>query len=329
MPEKKTAAPKKATAVKKDEKKEPVKAAKAAPAKAAPAKAAKAAVPKKAAPAKRAVARPVTRVVRPEPERAARPAAPKPAEKREKAPAKPLPTAPAGHAPLIAADGSVAGSLELPKSIATPAKRFATLFQAFLAERANARQATAATKNRARVKGGGAKPWRQKGTGRARQGSTRAPHWRHGGVVFGPNGRTYDQRIPEKMRKAAFAEAMSARVSAGRVLIIEDPKLDGDRPRTRDVVTWLGKIGDTGATIVVSSALDERFGRAMANLPELEYRTPGTLRLSEVLESDTLLVHKGALDALALRAGEGGHRPTEPSSAPATEAAAGGGRSRD
>ncbi len=305
MAEKKTAAAqqkKAATAAKTSKAAGPAKsAAKATAAKAA---AAKPEVAKKtvAAPAKRAVARPVTRVVKAEAERAARPAVLPRREERRKVAAKPLPTAPAGHAPLIAADGSVAGSLALPAALATPAKRMATLFQAFIAERANARQATSATKNRARVSGGGAKPWRQKGTGRARQGSTRAPHWRHGGVVFGPNGRSYAQRMPEKMRRAAFAEAMSARAAEGRVLVVEAPKLEGDHARTRDVVTWLGNIGDTGATILVSSEIDERMGRAMANLPGIELRTPGSLRLSDVLESDTLLVMRPALDALAARA---------------------------
>jgi large subunit ribosomal protein L4 len=253
-----------------------------------------------AAPAKRAVARPVTRVVRPEAERAARPA-PAPREKREKPAARPLPTAPAGHAPLIAADGSSSGSIELPKVLASPAKRIATLFQAFIAERANARQATSATKNRHRVAGGGAKPWRQKGTGRARAGSTRSPLWRHGGVVFGPNGRQYWQRIPEKMRRTAFAEAMSARASQGRLLVVESMKLDGDRPRTRDAVAWLDKIGDMGATVFVWNEIDEGAARAMANLPDVELRTPGSLRLSDVLEADTLLVMRPALAALAAR----------------------------
>ena len=299
MPEKKTTAVKKTTAAKKTTAPAAKATAAKATAKAAPAK-------KAAAPAKRAVARPVTRVVRPEAERAARPAAaPKPAEKREKVAAKPFPTAPAGHAPLIAQDGSVAGSLELPKSLTAAAKRGdATLFQAFLAGRANARQATAATKNRARVAGGGAKPWRQKGTGRARQGSTRSPHWRHGGVVFGPNGRSYEQRMPEKMRRAAFSQAVSARAAEGRVLVIEGLRLEGDRPRTRDVVTWLGRIGDTGATVIVTNEIDERVGRAMANIPALEYRTPGSLRLVDVLESDTLMIQRTALGAIAIRAGE-------------------------
>ena len=258
---------------------------------------------KKAAPAARAVARPVTRVVRPEAPRAARAQQPEKQEKREKVAAKPIPTAPKGHAPLLDVDGNVSGSIELPASLAAAAKKgIATLFQAFLAERANARQGTAATKNRARVAGGGAKPWRQKGTGRARQGSTRSPQWRHGGVVFGPNGRKYDQRMPEKMRKAAFGQAMSSRAADGRVLVLEGLKLDGDRPRTRDVVKWLGNVGDTGSTLFVWSEINEGAARAMANLQHVESRTPGSLRLSDVLEADTLLIMRPALPALAARA---------------------------
>jgi large subunit ribosomal protein L4 len=287
-------------------------AAKATTAKAARAKpaAAKAAEPKTArkaaVPAKRVVARPVTRVARrAEPARPREEARAKQEQpKREKAAARPLPTAPAGEAPLIAADGSSSGSVALPAAFLKGASRAATLFQAFIAERANARQATAATKNRARVAGGGKKPWAQKGTGRARQGSIRSPLWRHGGVVFGPNGRKYEQRMPEKMRRAAFGEAVSERAAAGRIFVLEELRFDGERPRTREVVAWLGKIGDTGRTMVVSPELDERIGRAMANLPDVELRTPGSLRLSDVMESDTLLITRPALEALAVRAGE-------------------------
>jgi large subunit ribosomal protein L4 len=261
---------------------------------------------KAAAPAKRAVARPVTRVAR-RPERArpreeARAREQQP--KREKAAARPLPTAPEGEAPLIAVDGSSSGSVALPAAFLKGASRAATLFQAFVAERANARQATVATKNRARVAGGGKKPWAQKGTGRARQGSIRSPLWRHGGVVFGPNGRKYKQRMPEKMRRAAFGEAVSERAAAGRIFVLEELRFDGDRTRTRQVVAWLGKIGDTGRTMVISPELDVNIGRAVANLQDVEMRTPSSLRLSDVMESDTLLITRPALDALALRAGE-------------------------
>ncbi|TMC25060.1 MAG: 50S ribosomal protein L4, partial [Chloroflexi bacterium] len=104
------------------------------------------------------------------------------------------------------------------------------------------------------------------------------------------------------MRKAAFADAMSARVAEGRVLVVEGLKLDGDRPKTRDVVAWLGKIGDTGTTVFVWNEIDEGAARAAANLPDLELRTPGSLRLSDVIDSDTLLVMRPALDALVARA---------------------------
>ena len=281
-----------------------VAATKATPAKATPAKAAaKPAAAKAKAPAKRAVARPVTRVVRPEPPREDRRAREEePPAPRRHVEARPLPTAPAGHAPVIKADGSSDGSVELPAAIVSPAKRRGVLFQALLAALANKRQGTSATKNRSRVAGGGAKPWRQKGTGRARQGSTRSPQWRHGGVVFGPNGRRYKQRMPAKMRHAAFAEALSAQAASGRMFIVDELRFDGDRPRARDVIDWLGRVGETGRALLVTAETDERVGRATANLKEFDLRTPGTLRLEDVLRAETVLVLRPALDSLAARA---------------------------
>jgi large subunit ribosomal protein L4 len=276
--------------------------AKSTASKAAPAK--KATATKATVPAKRVVARPITRVARRAEPARPRAQARQEEPKREKVAARPLPTAPEGEAPLIAADGSSSGSIALPAAFLKGASRAATLFQAFIAGRANARQATASTKNRARVAGGGKKPWSQKGTGRARQGSIRSPLWRHGGVVFGPNGRQYAQRMPEKMRRAAFGEAVSERAAAGRIFVLEELRFDGERVRTREVVAWLGKIGETGRTMVIAPELNEGIGRAMANLPDVELRTPGSLRLSDVMESDTLLVTRPALEALALRAGE-------------------------
>jgi len=266
--------------------------------------AAKPAAAKAKAPAKRAVARPVTRVVRPEPQREARRTREeeRPEPPRPRVEARPLPTAPAGHAPVIKADGSSDGSVELPAAIASPAKRRGVLFQALLASLANKRQGTSATKNRSRVAGGGAKPWRQKGTGRARQGSTRSPQWRHGGVVFGPNGRRYKQRMPAKMRHAAFAEALAAQAAGGRMLVVDELRFDGDRLRVREVVDWLARIGQTGRAVLVTAETDERVGRATANLREFELRTPGTLRLEDILRAETVLVLRPALDGLAARA---------------------------
>ena len=295
-PAAKRAAPVKATAAKATAAKAPT----ATTAKAA----AKPAAAKAKAPAKRAVARPVTRVVRPEPpreERRERKEEPREAP-RPKVEVRALPTAPAGHAPIIKADGSSDGSVELPAAIVSPAKRRGVLFQALLASLANKRQGTSATKNRSRVSGGGAKPWRQKGTGRARQGSTRSPQWRHGGVVFGPNGRRYNQRMPAKMRHAAFAEALAAHAATGHMLVVDELRFDGDKPRARDVVEWLARVGQTGRAVLVTAQTDERVGRATANLKEIDIRTPGTLRLADVLRAETVLVLRPALDALAARA---------------------------
>jgi large subunit ribosomal protein L4 len=301
-PTAKKAAPAKATAAK-------ATAAKAMPAKATPAKAAaRPAAAKAKAPAKRAVARPLTRVVRPEPqreERRERKEEPREAP-RAKVEARPLPTAPAGHAPVIKADGSSDGSVELPAAIVSPTKRRGVLFQALLASLANKRQGTSATKNRSRVAGGGAKPWRQKGTGRARQGSTRSPQWRHGGVVFGPNGRRYNQRMPAKMRHAAFAEALAAHAASGHMLVVDELRFDGDRPRAREVLDWLARVGQTGRAVLVTAEPNEGVGRATANLKEFDIRTPGTLRLTDVLRAETVLVLRPALDALAARATVGG-----------------------
>ena len=293
----------------KDKKATPA-AKKAAPAKATAARtttakaATKPVASKAKAPAKRAVARPLTRVVRPSEPREERRARTeeRPAAPRARVESRPLPTAPAGHAPVIKADGSSDGSMELPAAIVSPAKRRGVLFQALLTALANKRQGTSATKNRARVSGGGAKPWRQKGTGRARQGSTRSPLWRHGGVVFGPNGRRYNQRMPAKMRHAAFAEALAAQAANGRMLVVDEVRFDGERPRARDIVDWLARVGETGRAVLVTAETDERVGRASANLKQFDLRTPGTLRLEDVLRAETMLVLRPALDALAARA---------------------------
>jgi len=256
--------------------------------------------------AKRAVARPLTRTITPRPARAERgekPAAPQPKRVRE---VRPLPDVPAGHAALIGQAGASGETIALPEALTTTDRGVGVLFQAFNAARANARQGTASTKTRAQVRGGGAKPWRQKGTGRARAGSIRSPIWRHGGVVFGPNGRTYWQRLPEKMRKSAFAEAFADQAARGRVLVF-DALPNGRTPdawiKTSAMREWLDGIGDIGRTIVVADDLTDMAGRAFANLARVEVRSTGTLRLTDLLRGETILVSRGTLDTLAARAG--------------------------
>src|SRR5881409_4379130 len=137
------------------------------------------------------------------------------------------------------AAGAKKKAVRLPAALFDGTVNEHALHRAVITYLANQRQGTHDTKTRSEVSGGNQKPWRQKGTGRARQGSTRAPHWRHGGVVFGPNGRRYAQRLPGKMRRSAFAQAMGARAAAGRVLVVEGIRFAEERPRTREVAAWL------------------------------------------------------------------------------------------
>ncbi len=120
--------------------------------------------------------------------------------------------------------------------------------------------------------------------------------------MFGPNGRRYKQRMPAKMRHAAFAEALAAQAASGRMLVLDELRFDGDRPRARDVMDWLARVGETGHAVLVTAEANERLGRACANLKEFDLRTPGTLRLEDVLRAETVLVLRPALDALAARA---------------------------
>ncbi len=120
--------------------------------------------------------------------------------------------------------------------------------------------------------------------------------------MFGPNGRTYWQRIPERMRKAAFGQAFAARAAEGRVIVFDH--IDGlsERPRSAELYDWLARIGDTGKTLIVHAETNEGHGRAIANLADVELRSVGTLRLVDVLGAETVLVARPALALLAARA---------------------------
>lgn len=205
-------------------------------------------------------------------------------------------------APVFTVEGQRSGEQVLPAEFFAAPRGGRVVHQAVVAALANARTGTAATRNRSRVSGGGAKPWRQKGTGRARQGSIRAPHWRHGGVVFGPNGRTYQQRVPKKMRQAALAAALSAALAQGRVAVLEELRLAGERPTTKGARTLLETMGLSGDTIVVGKSYDAGLTRAFANLPNVSLRTTRSLRLTDVLVADHLVFVKDALPELEARA---------------------------
>lgn len=201
-------------------------------------------------------------------------------------------------APAYNVAGERKGELELPVALFAAETGGDSVHQAVLAALANARLGTAATRNRSRVSGGGAKPWRQKGTGRARQGSIRSPHWRHGAVVFGPNGRAYDQRVPKKMRQAALAAALTAAQASGRVAVVEELRLEGERPTTKGARALLDTMGIAGDAVFIGKGYDVALARAFANLPNVNLRTTRSLRLTDVLVADHLVFAKDALPEL-------------------------------
>jgi large subunit ribosomal protein L4 len=189
----------------------------------------------------------------------------------------------------------------LPAEIFDAKVNVPLIHQVVVAQEAAARQGTASTKRRGEVRGGGRKPYRQKGTGRARQGSTRAPQFAGGGVVFGPHPRSYDQRTPKKMKVAALRGALSDRARHGRVHVVES-LVSGDAPRTKDAVAALAAL--TGAArhvLVVTQLTDTVTWRSLRNVDSVHLLDAGQLNTYDVLVSDHVVFTQAALDSFVAR----------------------------
>lgn len=184
-------------------------------------------------------------------------------------------------AALFGPDGSSRGEVVLDPEVFGIEPNLAVLHQVVTAQLAGARAGTHKTKKRSEVRGGGAKPWRQKGTGRARAGSTRAPNWRGGGVAHGPEPRDYTQRTPKKMRRLALHSALSARASEAAVLVVD--AFNWTSPKTKDAAALLVAVGATGKTLVVLNNMDDIAGVAFRNLPQVVIAEPGQLTAYDVL----------------------------------------------
>jgi large subunit ribosomal protein L4 len=165
-----------------------------------------------------------------------------------------------------------------------------------VAQLAAARQGTHATKTRAEVSGGGTKPYRQKGTGRARQGSIRAPQFTGGGIVHGPQPRDYSQRTPKKMKAAALRGALSDRASHGRVHVVTG-FVDGDAPSTKAALKTLQTLTDRRSVLVVVERGDELSAKSLRNAPQVHVLVADQLNTYDVLCADDIVFTKGALDA--------------------------------
>jgi len=164
----------------------------------------------------------------------------------------------------------------------------AVLHQVVTAQLVNRRQGTASTKTRAEVRGGSKKPYRQKGTGRARQGSTRAPHWRGGGTVFGPRPHPYERAIPRKMKRIAIRSALSDKAANGRILLME--RIEIDAPRTKDMLALLDNLPVTRTVLMLLPARDENVILSARNIPAIRLGHVDSTNVIELLKYDHLLM---------------------------------------
>ena len=189
--------------------------------------------------------------------------------------------------PVLTAKGTKKGSIELADSLFGAPVRSALIHQAAMAQLDARRIGTADTLTRAQVRGGGRKPWRQKGTGRARQGSRTSPQWRGGGVVFGPHPRDYAVKVNDKVRRAALRGALSAKAADGAVKVVEG--FDLDKIQTKALVERLAAWEVQGRVLLVLAARDENVERSAANLREVRIILADSLNVVDLLEADTIV----------------------------------------
>jgi large subunit ribosomal protein L4 len=194
--------------------------------------------------------------------------------------------------------------VDFPAEIFDAATNIPLMHQVVVAQQAAARQGTHSTKTRGEVRGGGRKPYKQKGTGRARQGSTRAPQFAGGGTVHGPQPRSYDQRTPKKMKAAALRGALSDRARAGRIHVI-DGLVSGDKPSTRAAVAALNAISGGRRQLVVLERDDAMTWLSLRNVPGVHLLAVDQLNTYDVLLSDDVVFTKGAYEALVAGGTEG------------------------
>jgi large subunit ribosomal protein L4 len=206
---------------------------------------------------------------------------------------------------VVSPSSDEAGTAELPDTIFAAKVNVPLMHQVVVAQRAAARQGTHATKNRGQVRGGGKKPYRQKGTGRARQGSTRAPQFTGGGVAHGPVPRDYAQKTPKKMKAAALRGALSDRAVAERVFVVT-AFVEGDLPRTKDALALLAKVTDGAErnVLVVTEHEDELTWKSLRNVPFVHLIAEDQLNTYDVLASDFVVFTQAALAALVERGSE-------------------------
>lgn len=189
--------------------------------------------------------------------------------------------------------GKVVGEIELNDAVFGIEPNTAVMHEAVKNCLANQRQGTQSTLTRAEVRGGGRKPWRQKGTGRARQGSTRAPQWIHGGIALGPKPRDYGYHMNKKSRQLAIKSALSAKAAAGNIMVIEN--LDLSEVKTKNFVKFLSDVGATGKSLVVTPEVRRNVVLSARNIPGVRTTISSIISVYDILRADKFIVDKAAV----------------------------------
>ncbi|RKQ32345.1 50S ribosomal protein L4 [Oceanobacillus halophilus] len=195
---------------------------------------------------------------------------------------------------LFKQDGSNAGDFELNDAVFGIEPNTHVLHEAVVMQRASLRQGTHAVKNRSEVRGGGRKPWRQKGTGRARQGSIRSPQWVGGGTVFGPTPRSYSYKLPKKVRRLALRSALSSKLKEENLVVLEGLAMDA--PKTKEVVNMLDALSVDSKALIVTASKDEVIARSANNLQSVKVLTVEELNVLDLLTHDKLILTKDAAE---------------------------------
>jgi large subunit ribosomal protein L4 len=196
---------------------------------------------------------------------------------------------------ILNKQGQKVGDIELNESLFGVEINTNAMHQVVVAQLANKRQGTQSAKTRAEVRGGGIKPWRQKGTGRARQGSIRAPQWIHGGIVFAPKPRDYRVSVPKSMRRVAFKSALSSKVAENEMIVIDS--LEFDTPKTKAMLEVLSAFGAKKTLIVVAES-NENIYKSARNIPGVQVSPVNNLNVYDILKYEKFIVTKDAVSKI-------------------------------
>jgi large subunit ribosomal protein L4 len=198
--------------------------------------------------------------------------------------------------PVYNIAGETVGEIELREDIFGVPINGPVMHQALVRQQANARLGTHKTKTRGEVSGGGRKPWRQKGTGRARQGSTRAPQWRGGAIVHGPRPRSYRQKMPRQMRRLAYKSALSVKARDGQIIVLDDLQMLA--PKTREMASILEALAVDSSALILLPDRNDNVEKSASNLPDVKALRANYLNIRDLLGYDYLLIPLDALEVI-------------------------------